>query len=244
VATGFEGVARTYGHWIAFDGFDQTGAPGADVGSGTLTADIRVAPRLHFDVSARKQRGPDYSDAVAGGGLLWRAGRATTAALHVIGGGNTALPTLDISADVVHYAGIFEIGAGVRRLTFAESDLAAVSPGFAWDRARWRVDTRYTYSLSAFDATGESSGDHSVLFRGTWQRWRRIALQGTYAHGIERFEDLTADRLGALGTTTLASGIRIDVPSLTRITTTWEHEWRSNQTTIDRLNVSVVHSIP
>jgi Flp pilus assembly protein TadD len=245
VATGFEGVARTYGHWIAFDGFGQTGAPGGDVGSATLTADVRAAPRLHVDVSARTQHGPGYSDAVAGGGLLWRAGQPTTAALHAIGGrGNTALPALNLSADVVHYAGIFEIGAGVRRLTFAASDLTAISPVFAWDRARWRVDARYTYSLSAFDATGESSGDHSVLFRGTWQHFRRIALQGTYAYGIESFEDLTADRLRALGTTTLAAGMRIDVPSLTRITTTWEHQRRSNQTTIDRFSVSVVQSVP
>lgn len=245
VVLGFEGVARTYGHWIAFEGFGQTGAPGADVGSGTLTADLRAAPRLHLDVKARMQRGPDYSDAVAGGGLLWRAGRTTTAALHVIGGsGNTALPTFDFSADVVHYAGVFEIGAGVRHLTFAGSDLTAVSPVFAWDREPWRLDARYTYSRSAFDATGESSGDHSVLLRGTWQRWRRTALQGAYAYGIESFEDLTADRLGALGTTTLAAGVRIDVASLTRITTTWEHQWRSNQTTIDRFTVSVVQSIP
>jgi hypothetical protein len=242
---GFEGLARTYGHWIAFEGFGQTGAPGANVGSARLTADVRAAPRLHLDVSARKQTGPDYSDTIAGGGLLWRAARTTTAALHVIGGpANTALPTFDVSADVVHYVGIFEIGAGVRHLTFSGSDLTAISPVFAWDREPWRVDARYTYSRSAFDATGQSSGDHSGLLRGTWQRWRRTALQGTYAYGIESFEDLTVDRLGALGTTTLAAAVRIDVPSLTRVTTTWEHQWRSNQTTIDRFTVSVVQSIP
>src|SRR5262245_22369030 len=151
VVLGFEGVARTYGHWIAFEGFAQTGA-GADVGSGTVTFDVRAAPRLHLEASARKQDGPDYSDATAGGGVFWRATSTTTAALHVIGGsGNTALPTLDIFGDVVHYAGVFEIGAGVRHLNFAGSDLNAVSPVFAWDRDRWRVDLRYTYSRSAFE---------------------------------------------------------------------------------------------
>jgi hypothetical protein len=115
---------------------------------------------------------------------------------------------------------------------------------FAWDRDRWRVDTRYTYSRSAFVATGESRGDHSVLLRGTRQQWRRVALQGAYAYGIESFEDLTADRVGALGTTTLGSGIRLDLKSLTRISTIWEHQWRSNQTTIDRFTVSVIQAIP
>ena len=94
------------------------------------------------------------------------------------------------------------------------------------------------------DATHESSGDQSGLLRGTWQRWRRTALQGACAYGIESFEDLTADRLRALGTTTVAAGVRIDLPSLTRVTTTWEHRWRSNKTTIDRLTVSVVHFLP
>jgi tetratricopeptide (TPR) repeat protein len=244
VVMGFEGVARAYGHWIAFEGFGQTGG-GVDVGSGTVTLDVRVAPRLHLDASARKQQGPDYSDATAGGGVFWRATRTTTLALHAFGGStNVALPTLDLSGDIVHYAGVFEIGAGVRHLTFAGSDLTAVSPVFAWDRDRWRVDTRYTYSRSAFVATGESRGDHSVLLRGTRQQWRRVALQGAYAYGIESFEDLTADRVGALGTTTLGSGIRLDLKSLTRISTIWEHQWRSNQTTIDRFTVSVIQAIP
>src|SRR5262245_32456439 len=244
VALGFEGVARTYGHWIAFEGFGQTGA-GADVGSGTVTFDVRVAPRLHLEASARKQGGPGYSDATAGGGVFLRATNTTTAALHVIGGsGNTALPNLDIAGEVVHYAGVFEIGAGVRHLNFAGSDLNAVSPVFAWDRDRWRVDLRYTYSRSAFEATGQTTGDHSVMLRGTRQQWRRVALQGTYAYGIESFEDLTADRVGAVGTTTVAPAIRIDLKSLTLIAAVWEHQWRSNQTTIDRFTVSVIQAIP
>jgi thioredoxin-like negative regulator of GroEL len=244
VVLGFEAVARTYGHWVAFDGFGQAGA-GTDVGSGTVTFEVRVAPRLHLDGGARKQQGRDYSDATAGGGVLWRATRTTMAALHAFGGsGNTALPTLDVSGNVVHYAGVLEVGAGVRRLTFAGSDLTAFSPVFAWDRDRWRVDTRYTYSRSAFVATGESRGDHSALLRGTRQQWRRVALQGVYAYGIESFEDLTADRLGALGTTTLGSGIRVDLKSLTRIATNWEHQWRSNHTTLDRFTVSIIQAIP
>jgi len=244
VVLGFEGVARTYGHWIAFEGFGQTGE-GTDVGSGTVTFDMRVAPRLHLAASARKQNGPDYSDATAGGGVFWRATSTTTAALHVIGGsGNTALPTIDVSADVVKYAGLFEIGVGVRHLRFAGSDLTALSPAFSWDRDRWRVDARYTYSLSSFTTTDESRGDHSVMLRGTRQQWRRVALQGTYAYGIESFEDLTADRIGALGTTTLAPAIRVDLKTVTRITTVWEHQWRSNQTTIDRFTLSIIQAIP
>jgi len=242
---GFESVARTFGHWIAFDGFGQWGAPGAEVESGSLTASFRVTPRLHLEASARKQQGEGYSDGLAGGGLFWRAPRSTTVEVGVVGGpSNTALPGLHLSSDVVHYTGAFEAGVGVRRLSFAGSNLLAFSPTFAWDREPWRFDARYTYSRSSFDETGQSTGDHSIMFRGTWQGWRRVALLGTYARGIESFEDLTADRLGALDTKTVAGGLRIDLRSLTRITTTWEHQWRSNNTTVDRFYVSVVQSIP
>jgi tetratricopeptide (TPR) repeat protein len=243
VVLGFESVARTYGHWIAFEGFGQAGA-GADVGSGTVTFDLRVMPRVHLDANARTQQGPGYSDTTAGGGVFVRAAPTTTVALHAGGGpDNVALPTLDVSGDIVHYAGEFEIGGSVRHLGFAGSHLNALSAVFAWDRDRWRTDTRYTYSRSAFDATGESRGDHSVLLRGTRQQWRRVAMQGAFAYGIESFEDLTADRVGALGTTTLAAGVRIDLKSLTRVVTTWEHQWRSNETTFERFTVAVIQVI-
>ena len=71
-----------------------------------------------------------------------------------------------------------------------------------------------------------------------------LAALGTYAYGIESFEDLTADRILSLGATTITGGVRIDLPSLTRITTTWEHQWRSNSTSIDRFTVSVIQTIP
>jgi len=246
LTSGFEAVARTYGHWVAFEGFGQGGAPGTSAWSGTLTAGVRVAPRLHLDASGRIQNGSDYSDSVAGAGFVWRVQRATTAALHVLGGsGNVALATSDVFGDVVHYTGAFEIGAGLRRLSFVGASVVAASPVLAWNPDdRWRTDGRYTYSRSSFDNTAESSGDHSVLLRQTWQGWRRAAVQAGYAYGIESFEDLTADRLGSLGTTTVSAGFRIDVPSLTRITTTWEHQWRSNDTRVDRVTVSVVQSIP
>jgi hypothetical protein len=82
------------------------------------------------------------------------------------------------------------------------------------------------------------------MLRETWQGWRRAAVQATYAYGIESFEDLTADRINSLGATTLTGGLRIDVPSLTRITAAWEHQWRSNDTRIDRFTVSIVQAIP
>jgi len=246
LTAGFEAVARVYGHSLAFEGFTQGGAPGAGVQSGSIGTRVRVVPRLHIDVSGRMQQGAGYSDATAGAGVLWRAARATTAEFHALGGpDNIALATSDVSGGLTHYAGVFEIGGAVRRFAFPGARVLAAYPTFAWDPGgRWRLDSRYTYTQSSFDQTGQSRGDHSAMLRETWRGWRRVAINAVYAYGVESFEQLTADRLGSLGMNTLAAGLRIDTPSLTTIATTWEHEWRSNRTTVDRLNLSIVQTIP
>ena len=176
---------------------------------------------------------------------MWRAPGDTTVTFTAIGGStNTALANSDLSADVVNHAGVIELGADVRRLVFTGADVSAGSALFAWHpNDLWRLEARYTYSLTSFKATGQSSGDNSVLLREIWQAWRRAALQGSYAQGIESFEDLTSDRLGALSATTVAGGLRVDLPSLTRITATWEYQWRSNDTRINRITVSMVQFI-
>src|SRR3954467_15555607 len=155
VALGYEAVARSYGHWIAIEGFGQTRAVG-NVGSGSITVDVRVIPRLHLEAMGRAQKGPGYSDAAGGAADLWHAGRATTVGFRAIGGsGNVALPTSDVAGDVVHYAAFGEIGASIRRLTFADAHVVAASPLIAWiPNDVWRLDARYTYSRSAFDASG------------------------------------------------------------------------------------------
>jgi hypothetical protein len=172
--------------------------------------------------------------------------RRTTVSLQGLAGpDNVAIAQRDLSAEVLHYAGAFEIGGSARDLRFEGAKAAAGSLLTAWNpNDFWRLAGRYTYSRSSFDATSESAGDHSGMIATTWQGWRRVALLATYAYGIESFEDLTVNRLGSLGANTLAAGLRIDVPSLTRISLTWEHQRRSNDTTIDRFTVGVVQVIP
>jgi len=82
-----------------------------------------------------------------------------------------------------------------------------------------------------------------VFVRSTVRPWRRAALNAVYAYGIESFEELTADRLGSLGTTTAAGGVQFDLPSLSRLGLTWEHQWRSNDTSLDRLTLTLVQIV-
>ena len=141
--------------------------------------------------------------------------------------------------------GSFEAGFSVRQLSFAGADVTAVSPVLSWDAGgRWRLEGRYSYSYSRFTATGLANGDHSVVARAKWRGWRRITLNGSYAYGIESFEDLTADRIGALGASTAAGGVSIRLRSMTVIDSIWERQWRSNDSTLNRLTVSLARFFP
>ena len=134
---------------------------------------------------------------------------------------------------------------GGRELDGADAEVIVASPTLAWDPGgRWRLDARYTYSRSSFALTPEPSGDHSVLLQETLRAWRRVGMNVAYAYGIESFEDLTVDRLQALNATTIAAGLRILLPSLTFVNANWEHQKRSNATTIDRLTLSIVQPFP
>ena len=79
-----------------------------------------------------------------------------------------------------------------------------------------------------------------MLLRETFRAWRRVDVTATYAYGIESFEDLTADRIGNLGANTIAATLQFRLPSLTSVATTWEHQWRSNDSRLDRLTVLVM----
>jgi YaiO family outer membrane protein len=240
LVNGYEAVARAYGSSIAVEGLAEGGV--SDARSVSLTASVRILPRLEIEGTARVQNRNGSSDTLAGGGGIWRLNRSTNLAIRGAGGvNNTSLPNADLTAEVRHYRGAIEIGVNVRHLSFSDVDVTAASPILAWDTGeRWRLATRYTYSRSSFHTTGESSGDQSVLLRETFRGWRRVDMTATYAYGIESFEDLTADRIGNLGANTVAATLQLRLPSLTSLAATWEHQWRPNDSRLDRLTVLVV----
>ena len=236
----YEATLRAYGSSIEVEGLAEGGV--GDARSASLTASVRVLPRLLVEGIARVQDRAGLSDALGGGGAIWRVNRSTTLAVRAGGGvDNTSLPNGDLTAEVRHYRGAFDFGGNFRYLSFSDAGVAAVSPILAWDTGeRWRLGARYTYSRSSFRATGESSGDHSVVLRETFRAWRRVDMSVTYAYGIESFEDLTADRIGNLGANTVAATLQFRLPSLTTVAATWERQWRSNDTRLDRLTVVMV----
>ena len=240
VVDGYEATMRAYGSSITVDGIAEGGV--SDARSGSMIGVFRVLPRLKIEGRARVQHRNGTTDTLAGGGGIWRINRTTTLDIRGAGGaGNTSLPNGDWMAEVRHYRGAVEIGGIVHHLSFSDVGVTAPAALLAWDTGeRWRLATRYSYARSSFRTTGESSGDHSVLLRETFRAWRRVDTTVTYAYGIESFEDLTADRIGNLGANTVAATLRFRLPSHTAVATTWERQWRSNDTRLDRLTILIV----
>jgi tetratricopeptide (TPR) repeat protein len=174
VIDGYEATLRAYGSSIGVEGLVEGGA--SDARSVTFAGAVRVQPRLLIEGSARVQRRNGSSDTLGGGGVIWRVNRSTNLAVRGAGGsGNTSLANGDVMAEARQYRGPFELGGSVRHLSFSGADVTAVSPLLGWDEGeRWRFDARYTYSGTSFRATGESSGDNSVVLRQTFRGWRRV----------------------------------------------------------------------
>ena len=238
ILDGLEAVRRTYDHFVGFEGYAETiPDAGGNSADGTLTLSLRASERLRLDGVARVQGRSGETDSLFGGGAQWRAGRATILSATVLGGpDNQSLPVLSVSTELTQYSGSWELGGGIRALHFETTDVAALSATAAWDAGgRWRADARYTYSRSSFEPSGRTAGDHSVLLRGLRRQWRRVWIAGSYAHGAESFDVLTADRVGSFDADTVAAGVRILTASLLTLSVTWEHQWRSDAQTIDRL---------
>jgi YaiO family outer membrane protein len=243
ILDGLEAVRRTYDHFVSLEGYTETiPDDGGNAADGTLTLSLRASERLRLDGAARLQSRSGGTDSLFGGGAQWRAGRGTILSASARGGpGNQSLPVLSVSTELTQYSGSWELGGGVRLLHFETTDVTALSATAAWDTGgRWRLDARYTYSRSSFEPSGRMAGDHSVLLRGLRRQWRRVWLAGSYAHGAESFDVLTADRVGSFDADTVSAGVRILTPSLLTLHSTWEHQWRSDGQTIDRFTCAVV----
>jgi cytochrome c-type biogenesis protein CcmH/NrfG len=66
VVAGYEALAHAYGHSLVFDGFAEHLAPDSNTASGSLTATVRVMPKLHVRASGRVQNRAGSSDTLAG----------------------------------------------------------------------------------------------------------------------------------------------------------------------------------
>ena len=90
----YEATVRAYGSSIEVEGLAEGGV--SDARSVSLTASVRVLPRLAIEGRARVQNRNGSSDTLCGGGGIWRVNRSTNLAIRGAGGvDNISLPNGD-----------------------------------------------------------------------------------------------------------------------------------------------------
>ena len=237
----YEATVRAYGSSIEVEGLAEGGV--SDARSASLTASVRVLPRLEIEGIARVQNRNGSSDTLGGGGGIWRVNRSTNLAVSRRGRRGQHL-----AAERRRDGGGQALPRAVR--DWRHRPLSVVLRRRASPRYRrcWRgTPASAGDSPRATPTPGRRSTPPAsppattpCCFAKRFARWRRVDMTVTYAYGIESFEDLTADRIGNLGAHTIAATVQFRLPSLTTVATTWEHQWRSNDTRLDRLTVLFV----
>ena len=238
---GYEATMRAYGSSVTVEGFGEGGV--SDARSASLTATVRVLPRLEIEGIARVQKRNGSSDTLFGGGGIWRIDRSTNLAVRGAGGVGQHL-----AAERRRDGGGQALPRAIRARRHRSSPVVLRRRKSPRYRPSWRgIRASAGGSPRATPTPGRRSTRPAsppvttpCWLAKRFAPWRRVDTIVTYAYGIESFEDLTADRIGNLGANTVAATVQFRLPSLTTVATTWEHQWRSNDSRLDRLTVLLV----
>lgn len=207
-------------------------------------ADFRVNVRLNdtMRVIGRGQVQQKFSvdDARGGAGLEWRATPYATVITHAfVGPGNRVMPKGDVLGEVDYgYKRATWMGS-VRFFDFEGARVTSLSPGVAyWATDRLSVGLRYAFSVTDTAASEFTANGHTAHVTGAYRVHPRVWLNLGYAGGVDDFDNFSVDRIGDFRANTVSTGVRLNLPSLTSLVGTYEHQWRENDVTLQRFSVS------
>ncbi len=208
--------------------------------SGDLRFNARLNDAVRVTGRGQVQRKFGVDDARGGGGMEWRVTPYTTfVAQALVGPGNRVLPTGDFLGEIDYMAGRASVSGGVRHFEFDGARVTAMTPGLTW-WASSRVSFGVRYSLAVTDApslTSTAKG-HTTQVRSSFQVHPRVWLNAGYARGVEDFDNFSFDRIGAFRANTGSGGVRVELPWLTSLVGSYEHQVRRDQTKVQRLTFS------
>ena len=238
-----EQARARHAHRVELRSFGETyNTTAPDTGSVDLRLNYRWREDLRLIARGQHQRKFGFSEQRGGAGLEWRWRPDTTLFGQVLAGptDNQVLPRVDVNGEISHAAPSALWVGGYRYIDFPSARVSVLSPGVTWwPSARTSFAARYYLSVTDFPALTGVQQDHSAAFRGSRRILSRAWLDAGYAYGTEDFETLSPDRVGDFRAHTASGGIRIDLPSLTSIHGTYEHQWRPNSVRMGRFSVSL-----
>lgn len=197
--------------------------------AGDVAISLRLQDRLRISIRQQVQDRFDRTESRTGGGAEWLAHPGLILRAEIIAGAGTRiLPGLDTAAEASYSRGRVELVGGSRFVRFPNARVMVLAPGATlWLSDRFGVSARYFRSVTAFDGRSGLVPNDSVFSQVRFRPSTHIWITGGFARGVERFEMLSADRLGRFQADTVSSSVRIDLHSLTSISLTAERQWRS-----------------
>jgi len=235
---------RVYDHRIDLAGLDEQfdGLPPASPGA-DLQVQVRLSEAIRVSGRGQWQRKLGVDDARGGAGLEWRWARSTFLIGHgLYGRGNRVLPETEGYVALEHRLSGATGRLGVRYLDFGGTRVIAVEPSLTWwltDRSS--VELRYAFTSTDFPRPFSNDESYHGRVLGTQSLFRGLSMLAGYARGIEDFNAISIDRVGAFRANTALAGLRLDLPTQTALIGGYEYQWREGAGNMQRVTVTFTH---
>ena len=239
-----ERTRRVYDHRIDLAGLgEQFDGPTPASRGADLQVHVRLSEALRVSGRGQWQRKLGVEDARGGAGLEWRWARSTFLIGHgLYGRGNRVLPVTEGYAALEHRLSAATGRLGVRYLDFGGTRVIAVEPSITWwltDRSS--VELRYAFTSTDFPLPFSNDESHHGRVLGTQSLFRGFSVLAGYARGIEDFNAMSIDRVGAFQANTALAGLRLDLPTQTALIGGYEYQWREGVGNMQRMIVTRTH---
>lgn len=209
-----------------------------------LAVNFRVNDAVRVGARGQYQRKFDVSDARGGVGIEWRHTAYTTfAAQALIGPDNEVLPRRDIFGEAAYRYGSWVSSGNVRYFGFDGAHMTTFSPAVTFQPGdRLSLSLRYAFSLTGVDGFDGSTDGHTGQLRGSWLLRPRVTILAGYSYGIDDFDALSIDRVGAFTAHTGSAGVRVDLRTLTSLGAVYQYQSRDAGVRLQRLTVTIGQS--
>ena len=237
-----EDARLPYLHRVEVRGFsEQFSGTAPDSRNGEIAVNYRLNERLRVFGRGEVQRKLGFREERGGGGVEWRWTRRTTLRTQLLVAPDTiVMPEADFLGEIAYMNGDATWTGAYRYFDFTGARVSVFSPAVAWPAAD-RLDLAVRYALSVTESSTLFGRDYgqSVHLLGAYQ-WRpRLSFLAGYAAGVEDFEHFSIDRIGDFRANTVSGGVRYNLPSLTGLIGTYEHQWRSGGVSMGRVTVAL-----
>jgi YaiO family outer membrane protein len=240
-----EDARRAYFHRVETRGFnEQFNGSTPDSRSGEIAVNYRLNERLRVNGRGQVQRKFGIRDERGGGGVEWKWMPSITLRGQALVGPDAAvMPEGDYlgEVDYAHYLASWTLA--FRYFDFNGARAHVVSPAVSWMAAdRLSVGIRYALSLSESNTLPSRTAGHTLHVLGAYQLYPRLSITGGYKGGVDDFENFSIDRIGDFRANAFSVGARYELPSLTSLVGSYEHQRRERGVTMNRVTVALTQS--